>query len=247
MNGENPRTGLILAAGFGTRLNGAQTATHIKALVPLNGKPLILHTLENLEKAGCGRVVVVVGWEAEKARQEIGEIYQGPMELFFAHNPRYELQNGVSVLAGREYIETDFILTMADHWFEEKIMKGICGHHPPESGATLCVDYKIDLIFDIDDATKVLEQNGLIHAIGKDLSRFNCIDTGVFVCTGALFDALERVYRDRGDASLSEGVQALADRGKMAVLDIGDALWQDIDTPQMMSHAEALLRNRNSP
>jgi len=65
------------------------------------------------------------------------------------------------------------------------------------------------------------------------------------VATGGLMDALEIIYHGRGDASLSQGVQALADNGLASVLDIKNAFWQDVDNMDMLLHAEKLL-NRNA-
>src|SRR5690606_32944152 len=107
--------------------------------------------------------------------------------------------------------------------------------------AALLVDYKLGSIFDMDDATKVLAHEGRIASIGKAITEFNCVDTGVFVCTRALLDAIESVYARRGDASLSEGVAALASRGEMFAVDVGDGFWQDVDTPEMLAHAERVL------
>ena len=54
-------------------------------------------------------------------------------------------------------------------------------------------------------------------------------------------DAIKQVYQKKGDASLSEGVQLLADKGLMEVLDIKDAFWQDVDNLDMLQHAAKLL------
>ena len=48
---------MILAAGFGTRLKPF-TETHPKALIPYHGKPMILHQIERLKKAGVEEIVV---------------------------------------------------------------------------------------------------------------------------------------------------------------------------------------------
>jgi choline kinase len=105
----------------------------------------------------------------------------------------------------------------------------------------LLVDRKIDSVFDLDDATKVQSANGKVVAIGKQLQTYDCIDTGVFVGTPGLVDAIGEVAAAHGDASLSAGVQALSGRGLMEVLDVGDAHWMDVDTPQMLADAEERL------
>jgi NDP-sugar pyrophosphorylase family protein len=52
-------TVMILAAGLGTRL-GALTQDKPKALVPLNGKPLLQHCIENLIANGFNHIVINV-------------------------------------------------------------------------------------------------------------------------------------------------------------------------------------------
>jgi choline kinase len=113
----------------------------------------------------------------------------------------------------------------------------------------LAVDRKIDSIVDLDDATKVETRDDRIVAIGKQLERYDAIDTGLFVCPPDIFEYLKRVKRD-GDCSLSDGVRAMAEDGKARAIDIGGAWWQDVDTPQMFTAAErklaARLRERDS-
>lgn len=238
------RTGVILAAGFGARLRGAGRATALKPLTPVAGTPLIVRTLRTLERAGCHRAVVVLGYEHAAHRAGIEEVYDGPLALRFVVNEQYDLQNGLSALAARPFVEGPFVLTMADHVVGDEVAE-VARHHTPFPGhAALLVDYKLGAIFDMDDATKVRTGDGRVQAIGKDLARFNAVDTGLFVGTGGLMDALEAVYRQQGDASLTEGVRRLAAAGRMQALDIGAGFWQDVDTPAMRAHAAACLEAR---
>lgn len=238
------RTGVILAAGFGSRLAKGGKKTSLKPLTPVAGTPLIQRTLDSLEKAGCTRVVIVLGFQAEHIEQEIREAYTGPLYLEFAYNAEFEKSNGLSVLAARPMVDRDFILVMADHVLGDSLMDIARTHRPPAGGASLLVDRKIDSIFDMEDATKVRTDGDRIIAIGKKLDDFDCIDTGVFICTAGLFDALSKVVNERSDASLSEGVERLAQYGKMAAVDVGDGFWQDVDTVEMLAHAERVLLGR---
>jgi choline kinase len=139
-----------------------------------------------------------------------------------------------------------FLLTMADHVFDSSVMELAGAHRPPKAGATLLVDRKLDTIFDMDDATKVRSCGDRIAAIGKELDDYDCVDTGLFVCTRGLISALDTYYKGHGDPSLSNGVQAFADRDLMSILDIGEGFWQDIDTPEMLAHAERMLMRVSS-
>jgi len=237
-----PPTGVILAAGFGSRLAGTHDATDLKPLTPVAGTPLLVRSLHSLEQAGCTRAVIVVGHGMDTVQTEIRHRYGGELSLTFAVNEHYDLQNGVSVLAAEPYLDAgSFLLTMADHVLGDTVMTRAGRHRPPDRGATLLVDYKLDSIFDMDDATKVRVGEDGPEAIGKELSEYNCIDTGVFVATRGLMEALAAVYAAKGDASLSEGVQRLMGEGRMRTLDIENGFWQDVDTPAMLAHAEKKL------
>lgn len=237
------RTGLILAAGYGSRLEGVSAVTEFKPLTPVAGKPLIFRTIESLEKAGCSEIVIVLGHGHKEIQEAILSSYGGSTELVFIFNDKFHLSNGVSVLAASDHLSDVFVMTMADHILGDHLMEIAGQFMPDESSAALLVDYKIDTIFDMDDATKVFSENGKIKSIGKEIENFNCIDTGVFVCTKGLLDSLENHYRRNGDTSISEGVQDLAKEGKMFTIDVGAGFWQDVDTPEMLEYVEGILSN----
>ncbi len=240
------RTGVILAAGFGSRLQGVSDETTLKPLTPVAGRPLLFRTLDGLVEAGCRRIVIVIGFEAHELRAAVENGYDREVELVFVENPHFRLANGVSLLCAKDQVDGEFVLTMADHVFDQAILDLAMAYEVAPGGACLLVDAKVDEVFDLDDATKVLAENDRIVKIGKQIPEYNRIDTGCFVCTTALFDELQAVYDDRGDASLSNGIQALALKDKMRVLDIGDARWQDVDTPEMMAEAEAWLSGKKA-
>ena len=237
------RSGVILAAGFGSRLREEDDA-RLKPLTEVGGEPLLFRAIRSLEIAGCDKVVIVLGFRSEQLQAAIDERPGGQAEVITVLNDRFDLANGVSVLAARPHAGDEFVVTMADHVLGDEVMQRARAHAPPPRGATLLVDYRIDEVFDLDDATKVRASDGRIVEIGKQLPEYNCIDIGVFVCTPGLMDALQAVLDETGDASLSQGVGRLAAAGNMHVLDIGDGFWQDVDTPQMLEHARQVLAQR---
>jgi NDP-sugar pyrophosphorylase family protein len=52
-----------------------------------------------------------------------------------------------------------------------------------------------------------------------------------------MFDYLRRAVKD-DDCSLADGVRLMAADGKVQAIDIEDAWWQDVDTPEMLARAE---------
>ena len=237
------KTGLILAAGFGSRLEGVSAVTEFKPLTPVAGKPLLFRTIESLEKAGCSKIVIILGHGYKEIKKAISDSYKGNIPLVFVFNEQFNLSNGVSVLAAENHLSDIFIMTMADHILGDKLMEIAKNYTPESNAAALLVDYKIDTIFDMDDATKVLAENGRIKSIGKQIKDYNCIDTGVFVCTKGLIASLNNHFQKNGDTSISEGVQDLAREGKMFTIDVKDGFWQDVDTPEMLEYAEQVLKN----
>jgi 1L-myo-inositol 1-phosphate cytidylyltransferase len=79
-----------------------------------------------------------------------------------------------------------------------------------------------------------------VTAISKDLRRYDAIDTGLFICPVEFFDYLEQSRRN-GDCSLADGVRLMARDDKVRAIDIGPSWWQDIDTMDMLWHAEGKM------
>jgi histidinol-phosphate aminotransferase len=131
---------------------------------------------------------------------------------------------------------------MSDHLYSPELVRRLLAAEIPAGGAALAVDYDIPRCFDLDDATKVGVERGLIVRIAKELDQYDALDTGVFRIGPSLVAELSRVAEQNGDASLSDGVQALSRRGVFAAVDVGEVRWIDVDTQPALERAEAMLR-----
>lgn len=234
---------VILAAGKGTRLRGSADELP-KPLSVVGGMPLIKRVILNLAKAGVTRVVVVTGFRADLVRGavESDDTYaRENVRVEFAHNADFDKANGISVIVGGAVVDGPFVLSMADHVYTPGIAKLMASQDLTQADLYLATDIRIHDQLDIDDATKVKSSDGKIVAINKALTDYDRIDCGVFAVTQNLVTRLEALRAERGDCSLSDGVRQLAERGRARIADIGDELWQDVDTPADREHAEKLL------
>lgn len=75
--------GMVLAAGFGTRLAEAWPGVP-KPLVPVAGRPMIAHAIEALRDAGCARVVVNAHYLAEQLAAHLAAVDYGVPVLLSA-------------------------------------------------------------------------------------------------------------------------------------------------------------------
>jgi choline kinase len=202
----------------------------------LCARPILVRTLDTLQAAGIGRSIVVVGDRAPEIERVLAGFTWPRMIVETVFNPAYEKANGMSVLAASHRVRNRFVMTMADHLLDRRIVT-LALEADPGGGAVLCVDRKLGTVFDIADATKVATQDGRIRAIGKHLSEYDAVDTGVFHCSGALISALQIMHDRTGDCSVSDGMQVLALQGTARAADIGELIWQDIDTDEMLAEA----------
>lgn len=229
------RDAVILMAGTGSRLRAARGAGP-KALLSVGGRPLLSYAIDSFANSGVEQLHVVVGAHGDALAQELRPLVEPGMKLNPIANDEWQKQNGISVLKAAGIVTAPFFLAMADHLFEPSILERLREHSDP-SRLNLAIDRKIESIFDLDDAMKVATLNDEVAAISKTLPNYDAIDTGLFLCPNSLFDYLRRAQRN-DDCSLADGVRLMAADRQVRAIDIGDAWWQDVDTPEMLERAE---------
>src|SRR5260370_40308764 len=111
-------------------------------------------------------------------------------------NLEYRKGNGVLALEAKTELNQPFLLLMSDHIFEPKTAKALLRQPLADDEAILAVDSKIDRVLALDDATKVQRKGTYIVGIGADLTSYGALDTGMFLCSQALFNRLEGARKD---------------------------------------------------
>ncbi|GAA6146152.1 N-acetylmuramate alpha-1-phosphate uridylyltransferase MurU [Thalassolituus maritimus] len=106
---------MILAAGRGTRM-APLTDTCPKPLIPLCGKPLIVHHLEKLAAAGIKDVVINHAWLGQQIEEALGDGSQWGLTI--RYSPEQEaLETGGGVYQALDLLGTQpFLLINGDVW-----------------------------------------------------------------------------------------------------------------------------------
>jgi CDP-L-myo-inositol myo-inositolphosphotransferase len=230
---------LIIAAGQGTRL---RTKGEVKPLVRLLGVPLIERVIHTAMQGGADEFYVVTGYQGEKVGNFLKQLAKRlNIAITIIQNEDWEKENGVSVLKAKDVMTEPFLLLMADHLSDPAITRSLQEQTLNEGDVLLAVDTdKNNPLIDIEDVTKVRIKNGHIINIGKTIDDFNGFDTGFFLCTPAIFEALERAGKIHNDTTLSAAIRVLAE-DKHAKSVQTEGFWIDVDDKNAFQKAEKTL------
>jgi choline kinase len=106
---------IILAAGKGTRLDGA--AVKPKCLVEVGGMTLLRRQIESLKSVNINRIVIVIGFGADNIREECGG------EVDFVENTRFaETSSLYSLWLAREHLADGFVVLNCDVLFHPQLL-----------------------------------------------------------------------------------------------------------------------------
>ena len=238
---DSPPLAVILAAGEGSRLARHRDGVP-KPGVSLLEMSLAERTITSCMAAGIRRFLIVVGHSADLVQAHyLGIASRWRCNIEFVTAQDWKLGNGASALAAADKVGSDpFLLTMSDHLIAPSLIVKILQTSPQDGEISLAVDRDKDGVFDVEDVTKVALSDDRVVRISKTLDEWDAADTGVFLCTRALFDALERA-KAQGRHSLSDGVSQLAAAGKVVAIDVTGEDWIDVDTPESFREARRRL------
>jgi len=183
--------GLILAAGFGSRLRELSAS---KPLALVNGVSLLEISLRQLSSAGVTRGVVVTGYEAAAVESAVAELRAKlDLEILTTRVDDWEKPNGYSVIAGARLLPGEYLLVMCDHLLSTPILRGLAGASSEACDVTLAIDRQtVSPLIAPEDATWVeTRPDGTIGRIGKDIESYDAVDCGAFLAGPGLAVAIE--------------------------------------------------------
>ena len=107
---------MILAAGYGKRLRPLTDHTP-KPLVPVGGKPLIVHHLEKIAQAGITEVVINLGHLGSKIPQALGNGSAWGLSIEYSDEGAEPLETGGGLANALPLLGSEtFMLVNGDVW-----------------------------------------------------------------------------------------------------------------------------------
>lgn len=236
---------IILSAGQGSRL-GHLVDDKPKCLIEFNGRTLLDRQLDTLAANGVDEAVVVTGFHDELVDAAIAARTAGP-KVRTVFNPFFKVaDNTGSLFMAREELAGDCLVWNGDTLVSDALMRRVVAND--QKGICVTIDRKADG-YD-DDDMKVVEEEGLLKAIGKRLDRggVNAESIGLLAFRGGGAETFRRAI----DAAMrtAEGttiwylrvIHQLAQEGNVRILDISGEQWGEVDFPEDVDAAQMLTK-----
>jgi choline kinase len=228
--GPTSLTGLILAAGFGSRLGHDMP----KALIPWGEGTILDHQLARLREAGVGEVAVVVGFQKERIAAHV----QGRPGIRLVENPRYmDTNTAKSMLLGLQALPHGGVVTLnGDVVFDPGILPLILDR--PDT-TSLAVDPRVCG----EEEIKYRVRAGRLQALSKQThGEGEAVGVNYFAPDDRGLLATALAYAEDG-AYFERGVEFILPftRNPVRCVPIGQRRAMEIDFPEDLDAARRLF------
>lgn len=239
-----PVTGVILAAGRGTRM-GELTKSMPKPLVPVLGRPAIEWVIDGMVSAGIRRIVIVIGYLGDMVIDALTGYRNDAVELVFVRQDE-QLGTAHALKLTREAaVESAVLLAFAD------IMTS------PENFMAMVQDFRRDncaltaAVRDAGDpwraaAVYVDDEWNIDRIIEKPpvgTSTTPWSHAGMYCFANKIYDFIDQVKpSSRGEYEVTDAVQMMiSEKLHCRAVEL-HGYWKDLATPEDIAAAEAMMK-----
>ena len=233
---------VIPAAGIGTRLR-PHTLNKPKALLPVAGKPILAHIMDDLTEAGIDGFVLIVGYHGDEVRRWFTRERPGLDITFVEQTERLGL--GHAIWTAREELGNEpFFCILGD-----TILKA-------DYSSLLSSTNSMIAVREVDDPRRF----GVVEMDGDSVRRFvekpdvppsNLAIVGAYLFRdgGALWRSLDRIVaediRTRGEYQLTDALQMMVEEGiPFNTVEVTD--WYDCGKKETWLQTNRILLERNA-
>jgi len=225
-------TGVVLAGGFGTRLQKV-VRDKPKALAEVSGRPFLSYLLETLQHAGIKRTVLCTGYLAGQIQEAFGYAF-GEMTLAYSRELT-PLGTAGAIAHALPHIDTETALVAnGDCFFEADLNQMLAWHESRKADATI-------LLTKVDDTSRFgsvdTDATGTVRAFTEKGSEGpGWINAGVYLLQRSI---IATIPKGRPVSIEKEVFPSWVDKGLCAWRGDGDFL--DIGTAESYAMADAFV------
>ncbi len=203
---------LIPVAGAGTQLR-PHTYTQPKPLIPVAGKPIISHIIDQLTEAGINDFAFVIGYLGEKIKNFIDDKYPGLQKQYIQQAERKGLGHAIWMARDEMKHNNDLIIVLGDTIFEHNLPQFLAEKHSSlgVKKVTNPVNFGVAEVDSDYMVRRVIEK--------PRIPKSNLALVGLYKIkeTEALFEALDKLInleqKSHGEFQLTDALQLMIEKG----------------------------------
>jgi len=233
--------GVILAGGYGTRLQPLTSVTN-KHLLPVYDKPMIYYPIQCLVNAGIKDIMVVTG--GNKAGDFLELLGNG--KEFGLGELHYTYQEGAGGIAealglARDFIDKDkVIVVLGDNIIQSNIRRAVADFFTQPKGAKIMLKEVPDPerfgVADVDEKGNVL---GIEEKPSQPKSNYAVI--GIYMYDELVFDIISDLKPSgRGELEITDVNNAYITQGTMTS-EVLQGWWTDAGTIESLHRAGLMI------
>ena len=217
---------ILLAAGIGSRIS-SNIGQMPKSLLRVNGKPLIVHTVDLLQKNHI-EVIIITGYKHRMIEDALKDHH-----VSFYYNPFFKVTNSIGSLwyARDEFSKTNEVLIAnADVYYNQDLLDKVFASRHDN--------------FLLSDVTRAetgdyffLSRDGILQKYGKELKRDE--RNSEYVGIGVLRKDWVTRFQDQLCSMIENGeynlwwenvLYSMVDHEKIYTVDVEGVFWSEVDT-----------------
>jgi NDP-sugar pyrophosphorylase family protein len=240
---------MLFAAGLGTRLGGL-TANKPKALVEVNGKPLLYYAIEYLKKYEITDIIINVHHFAEQIINYVKQNNNFDINIEFSDESGRLLETGGGLLKAKHFFaDTNcFVVYNTDIYTSLNLNEAILKHKNTNALATLVVRNRKTsryLLFSDKNVMcgweNTITGEQIVTRKEKNISKYAF--SGVQVLSTDIFELLES--KENTKFSITKAYIELSGKNKIVGYVDNSKYWIDAGKPEALSLLANIIHNSN--